>query len=73
MKSELSYDADVFDAMDGSQVKSETKNVKVEKTEMKPEHAPIDGVSLTVGPSDRLVYTVAFTGSASGSVRLNRK
>ena len=45
MKSELQLDTDIFDAIDGPQVKTESKHVKVEKTEVKSEHMPTDGVS----------------------------
>ena len=42
---QLQFDADVFDSGDGTQVKTESKHVKVEKTEVKSEHGLADGVS----------------------------
>ena len=48
MKSELRLDSDVFDAADGNggEIKVESKNVKIEKTEIKSEHESVDGVSI---------------------------
>ena len=70
MKSELQLDADVFDAIDGPQVKTESKHVKVEKTEIKSEHIPTDGVSKILG-IENCVYAsapkVVFFVHGSGS------
>ena len=60
VKSELLLDSEVIDAADGNcrEIKSEAKHVKAEKTEIKSEHALIDGVSVS---ATTLRFTIRMT------------